>query len=906
MPVTARSYVERQADRDLLAGLQAGDFCYVLTSRQMGKSSLMVRTANRLRDEGVSVAVLDLTAIGQNVTPEQWYNGIIQRLGRQLKMEEDLEDSWAAHAALGPCQRLFTVLREGVLPRLPIARTKTAPASERPGGLVIFVDEIDAVRSLKFSTDEFFAAIRECFNRRPEDPEFNRLTFCLLGVATPADLVRDPRTTPFNIGRRILLSDFTPEEAAPLSRGLEHGNDGVGDITPDQARIVLDRILHWTGGQPFLTQRFCRSVQEHNDRTTVPGRRIHTATSVDALCKELFFSHRSRETDDNLHFVRDRLLKTDADRAGMLDTYRQVRNRKVVQDDETNPLINTLRLSGIVRAEDGKLVLRNRIYEAVFDDAWAKTNTPESDRLRQSQAERRGLVRGMIGAGIALVLAFWAIWIRYEERKEERSARIIDKLISRSGSMLPGLDQCTITGVLVGRDRTIDFEYRLTNHFRSTDQLRCDLWARIGDGEMFQQTTLEGGKQWVSSPGLNTYVYRTNQPADRLRVFAETPHTFGQLAELIYFLVRVPEAKPYLTSLLTNAQILEEIPENNERWLHIQVKPNVWLSDVMLTNAEAFRVIHTVFPIQRMAVLDLWLNSSSGAIRRGATTLQYDGALFPVPLPNDVSNAISLDQIQVEVSFRRVSTGSSATRGEFRPPYPHDARLGPGFDHPPTLTRVAVPGRHENSPPLNDLASRRVLIPGRQSSTPKNLLDLGAFFNAALNQSWLTAWKTNDLSALPTGVQTILGNPFDIRGVVQLSGTARTFHNQNYPQSARGIPVATRAHRLHFLHSTGWRIASGKPVAHYLIRYRDDSSRIIPVIYGYDVRDWYPQASESPADSTGLQEFLVKNVHQPGGERRLYVTTWENPRPDLEIVAIDFVSEQTDSAPFLLAITAEQ
>src|SRR5438105_11532555 len=86
--------------------------------------------------------------------------------------------------------------------------------------LVVFVDEIDYVRSLPFSTDEFFAAIRECYNRRAQDPEFERLTFCLLGVASPSDLIQDTRTTPFNIGRRIELTDFTPAEAAPLAAGL--------------------------------------------------------------------------------------------------------------------------------------------------------------------------------------------------------------------------------------------------------------------------------------------------------------------------------------------------------------------------------------------------------------------------------------------------------------------------------------------------------------------------------------------------------------------------------------------------------------------------------------------------------------------------------------------------------------
>src|SRR5579884_1932467 len=40
VPRDARSYVTRQADHDILSALLAGEFCYVLTSRQMGKSSL--------------------------------------------------------------------------------------------------------------------------------------------------------------------------------------------------------------------------------------------------------------------------------------------------------------------------------------------------------------------------------------------------------------------------------------------------------------------------------------------------------------------------------------------------------------------------------------------------------------------------------------------------------------------------------------------------------------------------------------------------------------------------------------------------------------------------------------------------------------------------------------------------
>src|SRR5208282_3480321 len=92
LPPDAPSYVMRQADEDLFTHLSAGHFCYLLTSRQMGKSSLMVRTTTRLKAAGVRVAILDLTKIGQNVTTEQWYNGLLGRIGMAFGLEDELSD----------------------------------------------------------------------------------------------------------------------------------------------------------------------------------------------------------------------------------------------------------------------------------------------------------------------------------------------------------------------------------------------------------------------------------------------------------------------------------------------------------------------------------------------------------------------------------------------------------------------------------------------------------------------------------------------------------------------------------------------------------------------------------------------------------------------------------------------
>ena len=204
----APSYVERHADQELFESLLRGEYSYVLTSRQMGKPSLMIRTAARLREAGIGVAVLILTAVGQNLTIEQWYAGLLLQIGQRLDVEDDVLAFWRTHAELGPLQRWLEAIRQVVLPRY-------WPA----GRLVIFLDEIDAVRSLPFSTDEFFAGIRECYNLRSTDAALENLSFCLLGVAAPTDLIRDTRTTPFNLGRRIELHDFLPTEAAPLAHG---------------------------------------------------------------------------------------------------------------------------------------------------------------------------------------------------------------------------------------------------------------------------------------------------------------------------------------------------------------------------------------------------------------------------------------------------------------------------------------------------------------------------------------------------------------------------------------------------------------------------------------------------------------------------------------------------------------
>lgn len=403
LPPDAPSYIGRKADTDLYTHLMADDFCYVLTSRQMGKSSLMVRTAVRLRESGCRVATIDLTEIGKNVTPDQWYNGMLVRLGRALGLDKQLKEyRLQADPNLGALQRWIAAIRTVVIPAIS-------------GKIVVFIDEIDGVRSLPFATDEFFEGIRNFYTDRATHPELSRITFCLVGVATPSDLIQNLSTTPFNIGYRIVLSDFTEQEAAPLIQGLNR--------PPRVASALLRRVLWWTGGHPYLTQRLCGAVAE--DAT------VTSAAGVDRLCANLFLSSRSRETDNNLQFVGRRISDRadEGELAGLLDLYGRVRAGKRVPDDDTNRLIEILRLAGVVKVEKNLLVVRNRIYGHVFDQNWIRVHMPDSELRRQHEAFRRGILR-TAGLGVVIIaligfVAFQALITGERAAVQRYSADII-------------------------------------------------------------------------------------------------------------------------------------------------------------------------------------------------------------------------------------------------------------------------------------------------------------------------------------------------------------------------------------------------------------------------------------------------------------------------------------------------
>ncbi|MFB2922426.1 GAF domain-containing protein [Aerosakkonema funiforme] len=376
LPPDAPTYVWRQADYELFDHLRKGTFCYVLNSRQMGKSSLLVQTMRRLKNGGIACAAIDLTEIiSPDITRSEFYGSITDTLVDTFNLAEQIgsfDAWWGKHGRLSPIKRLSKFIKEVLL---------TNP-SLLGQNIVIFIDEIDSVLRLPFSANDFFSLIRACHNNRAEQPEYDRLTFAILGVASPSDLIRERNnSTPFNFGKAIELNGFQLPEVKPLAEGLKFKSEN-----PDK---LLEAVLSWTGGQPFLTQKLCKLIIDSEDTVPCGGE----AEWVERLVRSRIIQNwESQDEPEHLRTIRDRILRDEKRCIKLLKLYQQILQQRPLDREEVGGIAANdsaeqmeMRLSGLVAKHQGKLKVRNLIYESVFNQNWVE----KSLNITQPEIEPR-------------------------------------------------------------------------------------------------------------------------------------------------------------------------------------------------------------------------------------------------------------------------------------------------------------------------------------------------------------------------------------------------------------------------------------------------------------------------------------------------------------------------------------
>jgi hypothetical protein len=342
-------YVERREDKIFLRLLLDRQYVNVLTSRQMGKSSLMMRTVHHLGQQGVRCVTIDLASeLGSPPDLNAYYIGLLSKVVRGLRLKLDLKTWWIESDTDTINQRLLCFFRDIVGNKI-----------DEP--LVVFLDEIDSTLKLSY-TDDLFTAIRGMYNERPIVEGYRRITFCLLGVATPNELIKDRRTTAYNVGTTLELRDFDRDldDLSPLAAALT-SNSELG-------ALLLDRVLYWTGGQPYLTQKFCAEIVEKNigDVERVDELVTCTFNKLDQASNDVHFQQ-------ILRFLEERL----SDEAATIKLYATILRDGHVPD-RTTLAHAELKLSGLAKCDrNGNLLVRNPIYRRLFDGVWVESTRPQ-------------------------------------------------------------------------------------------------------------------------------------------------------------------------------------------------------------------------------------------------------------------------------------------------------------------------------------------------------------------------------------------------------------------------------------------------------------------------------------------------------------------------------------------------
>lgn len=346
-------YVERAADRQLEQVVQdLGRPAYILVARQMGKTNLLINLKRARESAGDLVIYVDLS--NRFSTARGLFRHIVDtildshpELLRETAKKIELEREKHQRQANSEYDRHI----RDILRSVPDAR------------LVVLLDEVDSLVNCSYS-DTILAQIRSMYFSRVTYQEYGRFTYVLSGVAEPSELIKDKSISPFNIGEKIYLEDFSEAE---FSAFVAKSNVGI----PHE---VAKRIFYWTSGNPRMSWDVTSAVEDRMLKSSA----YVDADAVDEVVTDLYLTHFDRAPVDH---IRD-LVEADPT---IRDALMSIRYGKTDTIDDR--IRSKLYLAGIVSATSGKLALKCRIIDSALSEQWLRQVPSSDSRILQAASE---------------------------------------------------------------------------------------------------------------------------------------------------------------------------------------------------------------------------------------------------------------------------------------------------------------------------------------------------------------------------------------------------------------------------------------------------------------------------------------------------------------------------------------
>ena len=241
-------YIERSTDREFQSSISRRDsIVLVKGARQVGKTSLLARGVRQAREAGAKIILTDFQNFNADYLEsiERLLRTLAESIADQLDLDPLSAGMWNPH--LSPGINFERYLRREVFVKI------SSP-------VVWVLDEVDRLFTYDFAS-EIFGLFRSWHNKRALDPAgaWHRLTLAI-AYATEAHLfITDLNQSPFNVGTRLTLEDFTLEQVAELNR--RHGS-------PLNGNEEVMRYYRLVGGQPYLAHRGISAMAVHGINLT--------------------------------------------------------------------------------------------------------------------------------------------------------------------------------------------------------------------------------------------------------------------------------------------------------------------------------------------------------------------------------------------------------------------------------------------------------------------------------------------------------------------------------------------------------------------------------------------------------------------------------------------------------------